>query len=793
MNIIRDLSVAFRVLSRRPSFSVPAIVTLALGIGANVAVFAAVQAVLIDRVPYKDAADLLALKPADHFRGLPATVADIEALEKLAAFNNVAGCTLTEASALRARPTVLTSPLAVTAGFFTLWGVAPHIGRVLSGEDFTSGARNAVVSFDMWRTLLARNPQPVGQTIVLNRQAWTIVGVMPPGFAPPCYDTGRAAQAWIPLSSTPPASGDALTVVARLEQGVTIAVAQSQVDSVTARLATERGDSRYEHAYLEPVGASAAAELQPGLFLLQGVALLLLLITCANLGNLFLVHTTARYGEFAVRAGLGARPIDLLRHVFAEAGIIATAGAALGVAVAYVTSAWLRSIAAPVLPQWISVQIDLTDLTVGLGIGWITAVAFGTVPAVLAARIGAPNTTRQSATQTTSGAFVRRLRESLVAAQVLMAVVLLAGAGLLIRSFINIMNVPVGFDVRGLVTTDLYLDTAASGVRDTARQLDDEIRRMGPSWAVAFADTSPFVSGGGRRWRMRLPDAAEFVPRSFHAKRVSPNYLEVMRIPLLRGRPLSSFEGHTSPLPAVASAAFARTLGQGREVIGAELRSDDRSYVIVGVAGDVKTVWLGESSAAEIYVPIDSGADSPLSVVIRTDNEPRARRALAETAARINPNGPPVAAESMASIVARSEQRRWFYSVLVSLFAFLSVAVSIVGVSGAVAQVVALRSREMGIRVALGACPSTVVWLVMRQGLRPATLGVLAGAVAAWWTGRVLQANSLFQSLMFQVSPADPWPFALVAVAVVAVSLLAAWAPARLVVRSNPATALREL
>ena len=161
------------LISRRPSFSVPPIVTLALGIGANVAVFAAVQAVLIDKVPYKDAADLLALKAADHFRGLPATVADIEALEKLAAFNSVALCTLTEASALRDRPTVLTAPLAVTAGFFTLWGVAPHRGRVLSGEDFTSGARHAVVSFDMWRTLLARNPQPVGQTIVLDRQART--------------------------------------------------------------------------------------------------------------------------------------------------------------------------------------------------------------------------------------------------------------------------------------------------------------------------------------------------------------------------------------------------------------------------------------------------------------------------------------------------------------------------------------------------------------------------------------------------------------------------------------------
>ena len=793
MNIIRDLFVAVRVLSRRPSFAVAAIVTLAFGIGANVAVFAAFRAVLIDDVPYKDPAGLLMLMPADHFRGLPATAADVQDLEKLAAFAEVAGCTRAEKPASRDRPTVLASTLVVTPGFFSLWGVAPQMGRVFNEGDFTSGARNAVVSFDMWRTLLARNPQAVGQKIVLNRQAWTIVGVMPPGFAPPCSDTGHAAQAWIPLTSTTSASRDALTVVVRLESTVTLPVAQSQVDSLTSRLATERGDSRYDHAYLEPVGASAAAELQPGLFLLQGVALLVLLITCANLGNLFLVHTTARYGEFAVRAGLGARPIDLLRHVLAEAGIIATAGAVLGVAIAYVTSAWLQSIAAPVLPQWISLQIDLTDLTVGLGTGWITAVMFGTVPAVLAARVGSPSTTRRSATQMTSGPFLRRLRESLVAAQVLMAVVLLAGASLLIRSFINIMNVPVGFDARGLVTTDLYLDTASSDVQETARRFNDEIRRMGSSWAVAFADTSPFVYGGGVRWRMRLPGAAEFVPRSFHAKRVSPNYLEVMRIPLLRGRSLSLFEGHTSPLPAVVSAAFAQTLGQGRDVIGGELRSADRSYVIVGVAGDVKTVWLSQSSVAEVYVPIDSRANSTLSVVIRTDNEPRTIHALAGAAARVNPNGPPVAAESMASIVARSEQRRWFYSVLVSLFACVSVVVSIVGVSGAVAQVVALRSREMGIRVALGARPSTVVWLVIRQGLRPATLGMLAGAVASWWTGGVLQANSFFLSLMFQVSSADPWPFALAAAALAAVSLLAAWAPARHVVRSNPAATLREL
>ena len=371
-------------------------------------------------------ANLLALKPADHFRGLPATAADIEALEKLAASNRVAGCTQAEASALRDRPTVLTAPLAVTAGFFTLWGVAPHMGRVLSGQKLTSGVRNAVVSFDLWRNVLARNPQPVGQTIVLNRQAWTIVGVMPPGFAPPCYDTGRAAQAWIPLSSTPPASRDPLTVVARLEQGVTISVAQSQVDSVTARLATERGDSRYEHAYLEPLGASAAAELQPGLFLLQGVALLLLLITCANLGNLFLVHTTGRYQQVTVpgrpRSTANQSPAPCLRGSghHRHRGCRARRGGGV-----------CHECVAPIDRRTRAAAMDLgPDRSEGSDRRPRHRMDNGRRVRDCACGPGGahwPHTTRQSATQTTSGAFVRRLRGALVAAQVLMAVVLLAG------------------------------------------------------------------------------------------------------------------------------------------------------------------------------------------------------------------------------------------------------------------------------------------------------------------------------------------------------------------------------
>jgi hypothetical protein len=265
-----------------------------------------------------------------------------------------------------------------------------------------------------------------------------------------------------------------------------------------------------------------------------------------------------------------------------------------------------------------------------------------------------------------------------------------------------------------------------------------------------------------------------------------------MRIPVVRGSSLLTAQPPVPARPAVVSATFARTLGQEREVIGGELRSGDTTYLIVGVVGDVKAVWLSQPAAAEVYVPIESAIGGSLSVVVRADSERRALAALREAAARIDPGGPPVAVESMTSIVARSEERRWFYSVLVSLFACLSGVVAGVGAYGAVAEIVTQRAREMGIRAALGASPRSVLILVMRQGLRPAAIGVLAGALCAWWMGGLLQANSLFRSLMFQVSPADPWTLGVVSAAVLATSILASWKPARAAMRTDPATVLRE-
>jgi putative ABC transport system permease protein len=797
MRFLRDLRSAVGVLGRRPLFFATAVVTLGLGIAANVAVFSAVRSVLLSGLPYKEPSALVALSAADHFRGLPATPVDVEALQVLPAFEFVAGCRPAEVTAQRARPTLLGAPLEVTPTFFAVWGVQPRMGRALSADDFRSGSSNAVISFEMWRTILAGDPQPVGRTITLNRQPWTIVGVMPPGFAPPCFETGRASLAWIPLLPASQAKSEALAVVARLRSDVELLAAQAQVDGLMPRLAAERGDERYEHAYLEPVGASAAAELGPGLFLLQGVGVLLLLVTCANLANLFLVRTMTRQHEMAVRAGLGARPSDLLCHVLTEAVVVSTAGAAFGVALNLGASAWLRSIAAPVLPAWVSFQIDLTDLGVAIAAGWISALAFGTIPAVLSAKIVAPRVTRANTTHITGGLLVRRLRDGLVATQVSVAVVLLVGAGLLIRSFVNVVSVPVGFETTGLVTTDLYLPTTSETelerrMQGSMKRLQEDVGQTSQRWAVAFANTSPFVYGAGVRWQVKLPGTEEFVPRSFQVRRVSSNYLDVMKIPVTRGSSFASFTRRASWLPAVASATFAQKIGQGHEIIGAELRSADVSYVVIGVAEDVRTMRLSQSPFTELYVPIDSAAASALSVVLRADSEGRAVRFLAAAAAHVNPDGPPVAVESVTSIIARSEERRWFYSVLLSLFGFLSVAVAAVGVYGVVTHAVTLRSREIGIRTALGSPASRVFLLVIRQGLRPVAIGVGAGLVTSWWLSSVVEANPVFRSLMFHVAPNDASTLGIVTIGVLTVSLVATCVPARWVVRQDPARVLRE-
>jgi predicted permease len=787
---------ALRVFRHRPGFAAGAALTLALGIGANVAVFSAVRAVLIEAPPYPDAEALVTLLPADHMQGTPFTGADVEALRALPAFSAVAACGAPDVVPLRSKPRVQAVGIQVTPDFFRLFGVAPRLGRLLTAEDFTSGGRNAVISYTMWRTLFAGDPQAIGQTITLNRQSWTVVGVMPQTFLPSCFDVEGAAQAWIPhVAPGIPVQRIGMAIIARLAPGIGIDAAQSQIDTVTSRMAVDTGDGRYQYAYLEPYGASATRELEPGLVLLQAVAGLLLLITCASLANLFLVNTTERHAEFAVRAALGAGRARLARQVLVEAGVVATAGSIAGIALAFATSAWLRSLAAPVLPAERPFGLDYPDLLAALAVGWLTALVFGTVPALVAARVGAPGMTH-AATQASASPRLGGLRSSLVGAQVLCAVLLLTGSGLLIRSYANAMSVPVGFDARGVLTTELHLREGSSAevarrFRGAIRRVESELAATAGGVPVAFSTSAVFSGGGSVRWDLRLPGANEYLRRSIHVKYVSHDYFSVLGIPTRRGRAFRPDENGSAPA-AVVSEGFVRQFGQGRDLLGGELRSPALSYAVVGVVGDVRTTWLTQPARPTVYLPIESTSSTSLTIVAHAAKPVAVIPVIRDAVRRVNPDGPSVEVEPLEAIVWRSEERRRFYLVVVSLFAVLSGTVAAVGIYGVVARSTALKARELGIRLALGAHPAGLVRSVVTQGLRPVVVGGLPGLVGAWWTTRLLEATPVFGLQLFQIRAHDPSTFVLVPAGVVTVALVAAWLPARRVSRLDPTVVLRD-
>lgn len=781
---------AARGFRRRPLFATTAASIVALGIGANISVFLALRRILIDPLPYPDASALVRLLPVDHMRGLPFDPQDVDAIGRLPGFLSVAGCGAPDVLALRSHPAVLTVATGVTRQFFPVFGTAPQLGRVLFDNDFAPGARNAVLSFDAWKTIFKGDSDVLGRTVRLRRESWTVVGVMPPGFAPPCFDAA-SSEAWIPYTPTDSSAQFGLVVIARRAPGVTTEAAQAQIDSIMASRAVERGDTRYEHAWLEALGSSRASALAPGLIVIQGIALVLLAIACANLMNLFLVQTTNRYDDFAVRAALGASPARLARSVLGEAAAIATVGALVGVLLSWGGSTWLTSFSATVLPRGTLLAPRVSDLFLGLLAGAGAAMAFGSIPAWLASRVTVISPAG-IASHASSSPFVRRARDLLVGLQMLLAVVLVVASAILARSAVKIMSVRTGFDAANVVTTELHLSNGPgrnTSLHEIAQRVENELAGAIDPSSIAFSDVPPFAGGSGRRWDLRLPGAPDYVPRSFQVKYVSRDYFSVLRMPLVRGRAFPSDVHGSSAV--VVSAEFARQLGAGRDVIGGELRSRDATYEIAGVVGDVKTTWLTETDGPTLYVPLDASPATTLSIIVRPDRQERAIAALSHAIRRIDPAGPDVAVERLSTIVWRSEAVRRFYLVVVSMFGLLSGVVAGLGTYSASAWTTSLRAREMGIRLALGAAPSTLVSMVVRDGLRVVVIGLASGVLVAWWLGGLVEASPQVNALLFQVTTHDVGAALLATAGVLAVSFLACWLPARRIARMDPKSSLR--
>ncbi|MBP6716296.1 MAG: ABC transporter permease, partial [Acidobacteria bacterium] len=788
-------------------FSAVAALTLAMGIAANVNVFALVRSVLFAEPPYRAPAELFQLIPADHMATSPLELADVDGLKQIPGITQAAACVSPELSSRRTDPTLLVSATEVSRDFFALYDATPRVGRTLQPADFEPGVRNAVISYELWTVLLGRNPEVVGSRIELSRQSFTVVGVMPQAFAPSCFDSASRRHAWIAIGSTGNARVRSVSIAARVRADEPLSVVQARLDLYGIRRAEETGRTSYAGMFLRQVGVDPEHDGHPGLLLLQALAACLLLIACANWGSLFLLDASRRDTELLTRAYLGATSGRIVRQLLLESTVIAIIGGALGVSTSLIVASVMRSMLVPFASRGAAYEVSLGDAMVGVLAGIMMSLIFATFAAGVAAR-RARVAGGKTETQTTAGRSVRRFQHTLVAVQVGLSVVLAMATTMVGLSYLKTVNMNIGFDAKGIATSIAYLPPEAvttGRARATQRAIADELLRADHSLDVAFSNTPAFASGGNVR--VAVDNTGTTAPRalSTNIKMVSPNYFDVMRMSLVRGRrPQPRADGDVSE--AVATVSFAKLLGSDDAVLGRVVQADDArraafvehygtsAFRIVGIVPDVSTTWLWKAEGPTLYVDLDRRSTSQLSVLVRTRDVPKTTALLQSVIAHVVPDAPEVAAESLSALVWRSEAERRFYLVAAAAFALVAMMIAGVGTYTAVRRMVALRTKEFAIRMSLGAAPGRLQASALRTALMPVCAGVAGGLLAALWLGSVarsVQSTSVIIAVVNRTAPAVAPTATAVVLGVLLLAALACWLPARRIASVDPAVLMK--
>jgi putative ABC transport system permease protein len=792
VGITQDVLFTLRLFRQRPAFPAAATATLALGIGANLAIFSAVRAVLIDELPYSEPDRIVhlsqviegVLEPGLSLDHLAALGAGAPALER------VAGSQLDMVVARGDDAAEQVVERIVTGDFFAVFGVRPSMGRPLTPDD--AGTQVAVISHRLWQSQFHGAADVIGRVIHAGNVSYSIVGVMPNDFAP--QFSADLSVMWRPVSAAENKAW--FTTFARLTPEVTIEQARSQVETVMRPLGREvrfvgKDVRRYLGMSVERLGETEARYARSGLLLLQGIAALLLLVACANVANLSLANATARRRELILRTALGASRGRLVRQLLTESTVIAMAGALAGMGVALLAAPALFSLLPPSvqMPRGLGGSVELPELAVGLGVGIMCAYTFGVVPALLASRGGL---LLREAHGTGSRA-ARLFRSSLVAGQVLVALVGLTGAGLLIKSFVNVLSLPLGFDPRGLVVGEFMLASTTGASVDNANIVDRlaadaRSRFRGHAIAIGYGvpHATTWSSGDwivGTTWDSDRGKGAD-------SHSASAGFFETLGMPVLRGRGFGPDDVRGSPPVAVVNETFEREFG-GRSLVGASITSRAKTtYIVIGVVGDTRRGTREPRAAVYTALAQRSGIRN-VQVAIRTASAASAARELRELVRTIDPQIAIIAIDTMNERIAKDQAQRRFYLAMLSLFAGLAGMLAAVGIYSVTSHVTASRTRELGVRLALGAVPGEVVSLVLRQNLIPIVAGLVAGLVAAAWSAGLLERNVTFTSLLFEVTPHDAATYAVVTAGLLVVGLFACLVPARRASRLDPARVLR--
>lgn len=799
-SILRDLSHAVRLLARTPGFTFVCVLTMALAIGANTAVFSIVHGVLLRPLPYPDGHRLVVLGHHTDGRAsidttTPGNFYDWQA--RTTAFEAMAAFASTERVVTWGETAERLPGVLGTGGLFEALGCEAAVGRTFKAADDDPGAAAVVVlsaglagrSFDGGRA--------VGRSLVINGVPHTVVGVMPRDFSFP--DAG--AQYWIPARFDAAFRNNRdqffLLGLARLRPGITIEQSRTQLDTVMDAIRRDHPQhTENVTAAAAPLGAYLVRDVRTRLLTLQGAVVVVLLIACANIASLLLARGAARRRELAVRHALGASPLRLVRQLLTESLMLALAGGlagiALGAAVGRVLVGWLPED----LPRAEAIALDPTVLAVTLGVSVACGLIFGVWPALQQSGDATALAAREG---TRGSARTHRVRTALVVAEVALSLMLLVAAGLLVRSFANLLDVRPGFEAARLLTFSVSLPAAV--YQDPAERFGyftratEQLGRLPGVTAVARSSTLPVAGRGVSAWFTMLdsPWPPGQTPPAVPYRVVSPNYFAALGIPLRRGRALTNEDGLDGFRAVVVSESVERRFWPGESALGRRIylgAPDNRLFPdaeIVGVAGDVKQAGLDEATSEAVYIPHRLMPQwSFFTFAVRTTVTPTSVAAAARgEIARIDPAIPIQHLRTMDDIVARSLTPAHASMSLVGLFGVVAIALTLVGLFGVLAHHVSQRRMEIAIRMALGAPARSVKLLVVRQGMRQVGAGIALGLLGCLLVTRYLQ------ELLFEVQPADPLTLAAVSAALLVLGMGAMYVPARRAARVEPLEAIR--
>ena len=809
-NLNQDFRYAIRTLGKSPGFAVVIIVTLALSIGANSAIFSVIDGVLLRPLPFPEADRIVRVFLTNptypKFPLNPFDLRDFRARNR--SFESLAAFTRQDLQLSGAGEPERLAGFRITAGYFRVLGLRPARGREFTANDELPGnGRVVILSNRIWRTRFAADPNIVGRKVTLDSQPFTVTGVMPPGAEHPGneYHTvadGETVDVWSPFTfeGNPGNRGSHyMDGIGRLQKGVRAQQAQAEMNTLLAQMAREHpdGDSGW-HVLVVPLYQELVGPSQRLLLVLLGAVALVLLIACANAANLLLARATARQREIAVRAALGASRSRLARQMLAESLLISLLGGGFGVAVAVGGVRALVALLPANFPRAHAIQVNMGVFWFTLLIALATGVLFGLAPALQAMGTDLQQGLRESGRGSTGSRRHRWLRNLLVVGELSLASLLLIGAGLLLRSFANLVRTDPGFRPERVLTASLSLPNShykTAGAISFFDRLITNLESVPGVRAAGAASDLPWTGydenvGGFQIEGKKAPPNEEFHAR-YHV--ATPDYFRALGIPLLRGRFFTAHDNTSAPLKLIINESMARRYWPGGDPVGSRITFDDAPkekdwMTIVGVVGDVKD--RPNSAAAEpafwwsvlqepFFIP-------DMSIVVRANSDPalvadRVRVAVHE----LDPALAVAEIRLMNEVADASFSTPRFTLFLVALFAGLALTLAAIGMYGVISYSVSQRTHEFGLRMALGARPWDVLRQVLGQGMRLAVLGAGLGVVSALALGRILK------SLLYEVSSADPLTFAAVAFVAVAIAALACYAPARRATSADPMSALR--